>query len=1105
MPNNNLLRVPSGASTPGYSSSSSTISGNKRPLQSSQNLIDLTGPGPSKRPRGSPSPYTLPSHNRSHSNGSSASSVIDLTGNDDEVRASIDIHKKKAAEARRRNMYAGGQAYSNGNGFRPSQGGHNPWLVPTQPNNHASQPNWLQQVEDMQRSMPGGFPAGPSQVPSSANFGGYISSDEDRDEPSHRRRAAPHPSQRPAPPCGPQPPQRPRPSAVQDAISRVNMFDFENMTDAFGNPLDPRIANYARDVADDPRMSKSDIDQLLANIRPDMDIPEEDRADTPAAMTYPLYPHQKIALDWMVRQETGSCKGGILADDMGLGKTISMLSLIVTRQATRGVNFTDEQRETEKIDTSKPWFFTKTNLIVLPKALIRQWEDEIKRKLREGSRLSVVVFHGARKYTAKDLLKYDVVLTTYGTLLADHTRLKKFWKDHEGRNVNMDTDVTLAKDVCLFHPKHSLFWRVILDESQHIKNDRSKSAEAACQLMSYHRWCMSGTPMMNSLDELYPLLRFLRIAPYNNKAKFRHAFGSMYGKGKTGGDPRAAAMRNFQILLKATLLRRSKTAKLDDGSPIIVLPNKTEEVIHVTMAVEERKFYDELAANTKVTINEYIRKGTLGKHYSHVLELLLRLRQACCHPHLLDAQEAEKPEVDDSMLALARAMDPTVVERIVTKARELVANNEGGFECPVCYETISDPNLPLPCGHEICAPCYAAHVQNAALDNIHEGEEGAGAKCPVCRVILQTPKVVTFKAFKQVHLPDLFEDDDGEEVQLSSDESDAGEAVDSDSDDSDDADDANADDVDANGNLKDFINDTDDDDFTDDNKENKKSDVDDDEVSDDGIFMHRRTPEPNRSKKTRKSRASKSSKKADSKAADKTPKKKKKKARKARTKASSPRGKKVKVKPSMLRHLRKEGKKNKEARRQYRTYLKKNWLPSAKVTACLDLLRKIRDESDGEKTIIFSQWTMLMDFVEVALELDEELRDVGTVRFDGEMSMPERDRAVSRFRDDDRTTIMLVSLRAGNAGLNLVSASRVVILDPFWNPFIEMQAVDRAHRIGQQREVKVYRLLIKETVEDRIMEIKDKKEKMITSALDEGVAKKLGGLSVADLKRLFDV
>jgi SNF2 family DNA or RNA helicase len=100
-------------------------------------------------------------------------------------------------------------------------------------------------------------------------------------------------------------------------------------------------------------------------------------------------------------------------------------------------------------------------------------------------------------------------------------------------------------------------------------------------------------------------------------------------------------------------------------------------------------------------------------------------------------------------------------------------------------------------------------------------------------------------------------------------------------------------------------------------------------------------------------------------------------------------------------------------------------------------------------------------------------------------------------------TYPLVSIKAGNAGLNLWKASRVIILDPFWNPFIEEQAVDRAHRMPQPREVHVYRILIPETVEDRIKQLQDKKLDVINSALDENASKSLTRLSKNELKFLF--
>lgn len=94
---------------------------------------------------------------------------------------------------------------------------------------------------------------------------------------------------------------------------------------------------------------------------------------------------------------------------------------------------------------------------------------------------------------------------------------------------------------------------------------------------------------------------------------------------------------------------------------------------------------------------------------------------------------------------------------------------------------------------------------------------------------------------------------------------------------------------------------------------------------------------------------------------------------------------------------------------------------------------------------------------------------------------------------------------AGNAGLNLVAASRVIILDPFWNPYIEMQAIDRAYRIGQLKPVEVHRILVKGTVEDRILELQERKRALVDAALDEGASKELARLGPQQLAFLFGV
>jgi SNF2 family DNA or RNA helicase len=125
-------------------------------------------------------------------------------------------------------------------------------------------------------------------------------------------------------------------------------------------------------------------------------------------------------------------------------------------------------------------------------------------------------------------------------------------------------------------------------------------------------------------------------------------------------------------------------------------------------------------------------------------------------------------------------------------------------------------------------------------------------------------------------------------------------------------------------------------------------------------------------------------------------------------------------------------------------------------------------------------------------------------RYDGSMTAHERSTSAQTFRDSRDCKVLLTSLRAGNAGLNLTAASRVIIMDPFWNPYIEMQAVDRAYRIGQKNEVKVYRILTHETVEDRIVELQERKKEMVEAALDENANKQIGRLSVRELKFLFN-
>ncbi len=128
---------------------------------------------------------------------------------------------------------------------------------------------------------------------------------------------------------------------------------------------------------------------------------------------------------------------------------------------------------------------------------------------------------------------------------------------------------------------------------------------------------------------------------------------------------------------------------------------------------------------------------------------------------------------------------------------------------------------------------------------------------------------------------------------------------------------------------------------------------------------------------------------------------------------------------------------------------------------------------------MFSQWTSLLDLIEPHLRA----ANLGFVRLDG--STVDRAGVVGEFQAEDGPPVMLLSLKAGGTGLNLTAADHVFLVDPWWNPAVEDQAADRAHRIGQDKPVMVYRMVARDTVEERILELQARKRKLADAALSE--------------------
>lgn len=508
--------------------------------------------------------------------------------------------------------------------------------------------------------------------------------------------------------------------SLSSIINRLPSYDPTTMVDVDGNPFSPGMMDDLDDYVHDPRKTEQELKELFLNISKGIDIPKENREGTPTQLKYGLYEHQKLALAWLKQMEEGTNKGGILADDMGLGKTISALALIHTRPSE------DRNR--------------KTTLIVGPVALIKQWEREIRTKTKTPNRLSTYVYHGSHKASFETLKNFDVVLTTYGTVGSEFAKYEKFILAHKA-----DRDQVLAEENKR-HPflgPSSKWYRVILDEAQCIKNKNTKAAQGAGWIKATYRFCLTGTPMMNGVHELFSLIHFLRIKPYCEFKEFQKSFGVLT-KANMGGS-RKRAITRLQVLLKAIMLRRTKTSEID-GQPILQLPPKTEMVDHVVFDESEQEYYTALETKARIQFNKYQRAGTIGKNYSNILVWLLRLRQAACHPHLImDFDEAPADLSHEEMDNLAKQLGEDVVRRIKEAA--------GEFECPICYDAADNVRFIVPCGHDTCAECLASIIATATGQGIIEGiEGGATAKCPACRGQVTAKSVIDYQTFKHVHM-----------------------------------------------------------------------------------------------------------------------------------------------------------------------------------------------------------------------------------------------------------------------------------------------------------------------------------------------------------------
>ena len=253
--------------------------------------------------------------------------------------------------------------------------------------------------------------------------------------------------------------------------------------------------------------------------------------------------------------------GGCLADDMGLGKTLQAISLL-------------------SYIYSKPG--GKPSLVAMPKSLIYNWENEIK---RFNSDLSVSIYYGINR-NIEEAMKSNVILTTYGTVRNDIKDLRK-----------------------------KQFELVILDESQNIKNINSQTTKAVMLLNSNNRFALSGTPVENNLGELYSLFRFINPNMFGSIEEFNYSYANPIQR-----DNDREVVQELRKKIYPFILRRTKKEVLKD------LPEKIEKVMYIEMNPEQKKIYEERRLFYYKLVNDQIKEHGIGKSQFFILQALNELR-----------------------------------------------------------------------------------------------------------------------------------------------------------------------------------------------------------------------------------------------------------------------------------------------------------------------------------------------------------------------------------------------------------------------------------------------------------------------------------------------
>lgn len=466
----------------------------------------------------------------------------------------------------------------------------------------------------------------------------------------------------------------------------------------------------------------------------------------------------ELSLNFPVQEQ--NCLGGILADEMGLGKTIEMMSLIHSHKSGVAMRLDKSNSVPTSVNSlprlpansSAVEWAPCTTLVVAPMSLLAQWQSEAENASKEGT-LKSMVYYGSEKTANLQALCCEanaasapnVIITSYGVVLSEFNQVA-------ARNGDRGSHGGL------FSLK---YFRVILDEAHHIKNRQSKTAKACYEIDAEHRWVLTGTPIVNRLEDLFSLVRFLRVEPWSNFS-FWKTFITVPFESKDF----MRALDVVQTVLEPLVLRRTKDMKTPTGEALVPLPPKTIDIVDIELSKAEREVYDHIFTRAKRTFAANVEAGTVLKAYTSIFAQILRLRQSCCHPILtrnqnLVADEEEAAELADAATGLADDMDlQSLIERFTAETDDSADANafgahvlaqirdEADNECPICSEEPMIEQTVTGCWHSACKKCLFDYIT-------HQTDKSEVPRCFNCREVLNIRDV--FEVVKDDSHPDSFD------------------------------------------------------------------------------------------------------------------------------------------------------------------------------------------------------------------------------------------------------------------------------------------------------------------------------------------------------------